>query len=234
MACQHDFAQTGMPAYERCLSCGTYHSRAAKPPPLLYTADYWSGTGPRSSLEKQVWNVDMHMERGVSKNRFILDRIECERGAALEIGCAPGRLLFWLTWAADFKRVVGIDPSDGKEIRCVGCHDGELFQGFFPDVTRAWAARFDYIAGLDVFEHSFEPEKFLSEAHRLLHRHGQLMLMLPLADDLPDGSQFFNADEHVYLHSRRNMEEMLKDAGFHRLKFDRWTIGHETVSAMRA
>jgi SAM-dependent methyltransferase len=200
----------------------------------LYKPGYREQVGKQSSIWEQVWNVDMHAEGGVSKNHFVLDRIASTRGAALEIGCSPGRLLYWLTWAARFERVVGIDPDDPAAIRSIGCFQGELLTGLFPAAAWTLAEKsFDLIVGLDVFEHSHEPEAFLSECFRLLRPNGQLMLMLPLADGLETNSPFFNPVEHAYIHSRRNMDSMLNDAGLSSGVHSRWARGHEFVSSMK-
>ncbi len=229
--CQHDFGWTIVPDYEQCSLCGTF--RSLKP---QTQTDYWHEG--HSSIWEQAWNVDMHTENGVSKNRFVIERIEVNRGIALEIGCAPGRLLYWLRHAASFCEVVGIEPDvDSHDaIRKIGGHDGLLFSGFFPDVywLTGSVVRFDYIVALDVFEHSDRPEEFLAECCRLTKPGGQLFLMLPLADDLPPDSRFFAAAEHVYLHSFHNMRIMLESAGFEDVKHDRWAAGHDTVSARKA
>lgn len=234
MSCLHEFEPSPVPHYERCSQCGTYRSTAADDPALVYDSLYWMGLRP--TIWEQCWNVDMHLEGGVSKNRFVLDRIEVARGAALDVGCAPGRLLFWLQHAARFRRVVGIDPSATPEqIRAAGCFDGELLSGFFPAAAAGLEdASFDFISALDVFEHVPDPDGFLRECARLLKPGGQLLLMLPLADGLPAGSRFFDAAEHVYLHSIAHVRMMLDDAGFEAATRDRWAVGHDSVSARKA
>ncbi len=229
MSCQHEFGSSVVPNYQRCLFCNTYLSILPPEPEV-----YWSAAD-KPSLWEQVWNVDMHTEGGVSKNRFVLDRIEAKRGTALEIGCAPGRMLYWLKWAARFGKIVGCEPGQHEAVRAIGCFDGDLLEGLFPQNTwgKYGGGHFDYVVALDVLEHSGEPENFLSECHRILNPDGQLFLMLPLANDLPANSRFFNAYEHVYLHSKQNLSELLADTGFVSIKFDRWTLGHDTVSARK-
>ncbi len=234
MACVHQYAPSSMPDYERCRSCGTFHSTAVLPPQEM--RNYWEAN--HSTVWEQAWNVDMHLENGASKNRFVLDRIDCQRGAALEIGCAPGRLLYWLKHYARFQRVVGVEPDEGSHnaIRKIGGFDGHILGGFFPRETD-WGqlkdVTFDYIAALDVFEHSPEPEEFLAECFRLMAPGGQLFLMLPVAGATPVGSGHFKASEHVYLHSLLNIGVMLQESGFRGEKNDRWTVGHDTVSARK-
>ncbi len=119
-------------------------------------------------------------------------------------------------------------------IRKVGVFDGELLEGLFPEVTQSRdPGTFDYIAALDVFEHSWEPMEFLKECFRLLRPKGQLFLMMPFADKLPTNSAFFNAAEHVYLHSLVNMNRMVREVGFTGVHFDSWKLGHETMSGRK-
>jgi SAM-dependent methyltransferase len=193
-------------------------------------------------MGERCWDVDMHLEGGVSKNRFVLARIDAQRGAALEIGCAPGRLLFWLRWAARFTDIIGIDNMqfpDIEDIELFSAQAGNVIRCDWPaqaDILFGWINKnclFDYIVGLDVFEHSFAPVEFLMKSREVMKKGGQLFLMLPLADDIPAGSRFWAPREHVYLHSAQHMVMMLKNTGFGELRFDRWCLGHDTISARK-
>lgn len=236
MTCAHKFGKSGYYQYLRCEDCGTFKSTVAPPPETLYTADYWTHERGHSTLKEQAWNCGVHLESGKSKYQFVLDHIETEdRSAALEIGCAPGNLLLMLKGIGGFEKVVGIeaDIAFEKEIREIGAFGGLLVFGFFPSVTIGCAGEdFSLIIALDVFEHSHEPEAFLSEAARLLKQGGQLFLMLPLVGpDLEE--RFYNPTEHVYLHSKGNLSLMLLGAGFGDFKFDRWCNGHDLISARK-
>lgn len=236
MACEHHYVHSNHEGYLLCGFCRTYRSLQAVPVKDLYTADYWTHERGHSTLKEQAYNIDEFMVNGSSKAQFVIDRIEVEeRGAALEIGCAPGRLLLLLKGIGRFRNVIGIEANRAyeKEIREIGCFGGDLLFGFFPEVTLpGWVERFDYICALDVFEHSWEPEAFLEECYRLMKPGGQLFLMLPLASkDLEE--RFFHPSEHVFIHSQPNLLVMLTEAGFGGFKVDRWTNGHDTVSARR-
>ncbi len=227
---------TGVPAgYECCSACGTYRSLLADPS-IYASPDYWSAAHGHGNLYEQAYNCDLHTENGVSKSRFILDRIASERGAALEIGCAPGRMLYWLKWAARFNYIVGVDPAQAPTIDHISAHSADaMFTGLFPEVVSGIPNKpvYDYILAADVFEHVNEPAEFLSACARLLKPGGQLFLMLPLADGLPMDSRMFNATEHAYIHSLANLQAMFADAGFERVQMDRWASGHDTVSAFK-
>lgn len=237
MPCAHQFTPSRQYSqYEVCSHCGTYHSTANVDPMSIYGSEYWSGK-LHSTIEEQVYNVDVHTENGVTKNQFILDVILTPgRDAALEIGCAPGSLLKRLREDAGFERVIGVDvdPAYEADIRRIGGHEGPLIWGLFPDATKVLRPDcMDLIVGCDVFEHSPEPEAFLAECSRLLKPGGQLILMVPLValgGDLPE--RFFDPAEHVYLHSVGNMAVMARDAGFIDL-FSSWTAGHDVLEATK-
>jgi SAM-dependent methyltransferase len=238
MACAHSFLWSEARGYRRCVLCGSYHAPGTPPPETVYGAGYWSHDQGRSTLQEQVHNVDSHLERGVSKCQFVLDRITVEdREAALEIGCAPGRLLLHLRGIGRFRRVVGVeaDPGMEEEIRQIGCHGGELVFGLFPEATRALeAGAFTLIVALDLFEHIHDPAAFLAECARLLRPGGQLLMMCPLVlADMPLPAHAFNPTEHVWLHSEAHLRELLGDAGFAGVTLDRWCPGHEFASAVR-
>jgi 2-polyprenyl-3-methyl-5-hydroxy-6-metoxy-1,4-benzoquinol methylase len=224
---------TGIPADYKLCQCGTYCSLLLQ---VDYADNYWSEKNGHSDMYSQAYNCDLHTENGVSKSRFILDRIASERGTALEIGCAPGRMLYWLKWAARFKYVCAIDPADAIAIDAISAHAADaIFTGMFPDVIAELLKKqtYDYILASDVFEHSTQPTEFLAECARLLKPGGQLFLMLPLADGLPLDSRMFVANEHAYLHSKSNMVAMMRDAGFDRLQTDRWCSGHDTITGFK-
>lgn len=234
MSCQHATTVQGkVPHYEKCARCGTWRSLL---PQVDYASpDYWSEKHGHGSLYEQAYNCDLFTENGVSKSRFILERIASERHAALEIGCAPGRMLYWLKWAARFQAVWGIDPSDRIAIDNISSHAADtLMQGMFePRLATAYRPPFDYILAADVFEHVSEPTEFLSACARLLKPGGQLFLMLPLADGLPLESRMFAPTEHAFLHSRANLLAMFEDAGFERVQTDRWCEGHDTIEGFK-
>src|SRR5437870_3759646 len=112
MACQHIFAVSDREGYEQCIHCRSYHSTQALPPEDIYRCDYWGAAWGHSTLQEQVYNVDVHEEGGKTKTQFVLDRIQIpqeERKVALEIACAPGSLLKRLKEDAGFLFIVGVE-----------------------------------------------------------------------------------------------------------------------------
>lgn len=225
------------PEYVRCIDCGTYMSTTAPAPETIYTADYWTHERGHSTMEEQVYNCEEHLEGGVSKNQFILDRIAVEdRSAALEIGCAPGALLkrlkglgfTWVfanemnrEWQSTVESVAGFEPV----------WDWGKFPG------SSWKTKtlaLSLIVAADVFEHSPEPWPFLLECSRLLKKDGQILLMLPIAipgEEVP--CRMFHPQQHIYIHSQSNLTALLAQAGFDRIEYSRWCPGHEVVSARK-
>lgn len=235
MACEHHYVASNHDGYLLCAFCKSYRSLKAVPPETLYGPDYWTHEAGHSTLKEQAYNLDEFIVNGSSKCQFVLDRIEVEdRSAALEIGCAPGRMLLLLRGIGRFQDVVGIEacPLYVEDIREIGCFGGGLLIGLFPEVTYGLDMTFTYICALDVWEHSWQPEEFVRECYRLLDPGGQLFMMMPLnSPDLEE--RFFAADEHVWIFSRGYTEGLLQEVGFEKIQFDHWTNGHDTVSARR-
>src|SRR5687768_18617392 len=101
----------------------------APAPETIYDAGYWSHERGHSTLAEQVWNCESYKEGGKSKYEYVLERIQVEdRSAALEIGCAPGKLLQLLRGIGRFQRVVGVETAREfeRELREQGCFGGEL------------------------------------------------------------------------------------------------------------
>ena len=234
--CEHRFSASRHPDYDECDLCETFHSRVAPHPNTIYGPDYWSEKHSHSTIEEQVYNVDVHTEGGVTKNQFMLDLVaSANKGAAIEIACAPGVMLKHLK-ESGFHTVVGLEFDGSYEmvIRKLGEHPVDLVFGMFPDSSSKLPdGGFDLIIGMDVFEHSHEPERFLIECGRLLTRGGMLALMAPMIGDAPFDERFLHPVEHPFIHSESNMREMLLDFGFDRVVFSRWTSGHESVVAIK-
>lgn len=241
MSCTHQYIPSAHASYEVCSQCGTFHSLAALDPASVYTqGDYWSAKWEHSTIDEQAWNCDEYVPpfgSKLTKNEFVREHINpTDFDTVIELGCAPGALLGQLREI--FRTVVGIDadPHYEADIRRICGDEGVILQfGLFPACTRKnWKNGncVSCIIGLDIFEHSPTPQAFLAECNRLLKRGGQLLLMTPMAsDDLPE--RLWHPAEHIFLHSQAHMEQLVKATGFKDAVFDRWTPGHETVSAWK-
>ena len=132
---------------------------------------------------------------------------------------------------------VEVDKSYELEIRSIiGNEDKspELIFGYFPEATAFLGDSFcDVILGIDVFEHSFQPEAFLKECFRLLSNKGSLFLMLPMANDSGEVPLRSLHREHVNLFTESAMKEMLYEAGFEDVSFGEWHEIHQSVLAVK-
>lgn len=232
MPCVHSFVRSKHPDYERCEKCDSYRSTLTIDREKLYREEYWSNKHGRSSIDEQIHNVSVHKENGVTKNEFVLARLNPpDFGSVLEIGCAPGSLLGDLK--RRFDRIIGleVDPVYEADIRRIS-NVGTLVFGMFPESSESFRGEsFSCIIGLDIIEHVDDPVAFLFECHRLLKSSGQLLLMTPFAQDsMPD--RMFHP-EHVWLFSQDHLDELLFSQGFGHRKYDAWCPGHETVSAIK-
>lgn len=231
MSCIHKFARCEHSEYVQCIDCGTYKSMVALPPAELYTTDYWSGV--HSTPEAQIYNVDVHLERGVTKNNYLLSRIRCnKRNAALDIGCFPGIFLKRLS-EYQFNEVVGVDaiaiPRYLLDTHGIHSH---ILKGYFPGVGIR-ENYYDLVTAADVLEHSDEPEAFLEECFRVCGPNGQLLLMLPLVKNNRVEPRMLAPVEHVYLHDIGNIKLLLEETGFSNVDFSEWTAGHDVISARK-
>lgn len=242
MSCTHKFARCEHPEYVQCIECGTYKSTIAHPPESLYTEDYWSGA--HSTPEAQIYNVDVHLERGVTKNNYLLSRIRCsKRNAALDIGCFPGIFLKRLA-EYQFKEVVGLDAIEIPK-RLLQTHgiNARILKGYFPGggiLNRYFHYgntipnnHYDLVTALDVLEHSDAPEAFLKECFQVCGPNGQLLLMLPLVKNNWVEPRMLAPAEHVYLHDIGNIKLLLEEAGFSNVEFSEWAAGHDVISARK-
>lgn len=236
MACAHQFIASDYEDYDKCSVCCSLRHKDPYKPHQVYEKNYWSADQDHPLPAEQVYNIDVHTENGVTKNQFILDLLP-DLETSLEIGCAPGSTMNAMLRTGKTKRAIGVDVDRSYEndIRAIAGYPVELIFGYFPEATRLLPPKsVNCVLGLDVFEHSFEPELFLLECNRLLDNDGYLVLMLPLAND--DGTLSeprMRHREHPYLWSLRGMEGMLVEAGFRWTLVDKWCDGHDVIVAIK-
>jgi len=231
MSCTHIFADCEYAHYVQCTKCFTLKSTAPEKPEQLYTEAYWSGY--HSTPEAQIYNIDVHLERGVTKSNYLLSQIRVSRrDAAIDIGCFPGIFLKRLQ-EYGFTYVLGVDaiaiPNRLLHLQGVTT---PVLKGFFPGVALD-PATFDLVTSADVFEHVPDPVGFLAECYRVCAPGGQLLLVTPLIRNQTVEPRMLAPAEHVYIHSVEDIQEMVKDAGFHSVRVTDWTAGHDVISARK-
>lgn len=237
MSCIHKYKPSEFEDYERCQTCGTLHHLNPIQPDEAYLNNYWSEERGHSNLEAQAWNCDVHEENGLTKNQFVLNLLPEFSPYLLEIGCAPGSTLRSILDSDRASWVTGsdYDPAYEEGIREIINHPVELVFGPFPKSFKdRQPSSFNTIVGLDVFEHNFDPDSFLKACQLLLNNNGFLLLMLPLVSNEGEVFDRMRHREHVFLHSKKHMEILLKEHGFKDIAFSQWCQGHDCVTAIKA
>jgi 2-polyprenyl-3-methyl-5-hydroxy-6-metoxy-1,4-benzoquinol methylase len=227
---KHEFIKAEFDGYEKCVSCGSYHSVAPVNPKEIYEEKpYWGdGTG-RSTPEQQASNLTCTDDCGISKVDRVLQFVPYGK-RVLEIGCFPGTLLKRL-FGMGYVDVIGIEPSKQyAEYICNEAKGAVVVQGYFPEILRPSDDNlFHCIIGMDVMEHVDDYADFFQSTHRLLVPGGTAVFMSPLIFE--DGfvhKKDFKADEHLWIFSKQFLREYLENT-FSEVKFARWIVGHELI-----
>lgn len=218
--------------YEVCESCGSLHRFRNVDPPSFYSNAYWDREG-FSNLEDQVHNVSVHRsEDGKSKIDSVLEF--SDRGSsALEIACAPGVLLKSLRQRYD--HVVGIeyDPAYRARIAAIVAGQAAIVYGPFPAVTAKWPSEsFDFICGMDIFEHVEDGEAFMAECLRLLKSDGTLALMCPMVLDGKKINGNNLRGEHIWIYSLEFLRGWFGSL-FKTVKTSQWVPDHEIIVGIK-
>lgn len=218
------------PDYEVCESCGSMHRIKNVAHDDVYASGYWDRPG-YSTIQEQVHNVSVHTNgAGVTKCEAVLKYAK-EGDAALEIACAPGAMLRLLR--AKYQHVVGIeyDSRYRQQIAEVVAGHAAVVYGAFPEVSSKWPpASYDFICGMDVFEHIEDGEKFLSEIMRLLKPSGTVVLMMPMVSKEGTFRESDAHSEHVWLYSEKFLKQWF-GSNFKKVQFDTWLEGHNIIVA---
>ncbi|CAD5244348.1 class I SAM-dependent methyltransferase [Thermococcus camini] len=147
---------------------------------------------------------------------LIFSMLRTGRGRALDLGCGTGN------YTLELKRrgfdVVGLDASEGmlKIARSKGlnCVRGDAYSLPFPDGS------FDLVLSVTMFEFIHEPEKVISEIHRVLRPGGEAVV-----GTMNGRSAWFlfkrlkslfveTAYRYARFYTPSELEELLRGAGF--------------------
>lgn len=233
MSHKHTYIDSDKDGYYVCSDCGTYKSYLLLPPDEIYVKkDYWDkgdGATGRSTIEQQIENMTCTDECGISKINRVLQFVPKRGKNVLEIAAAPGIMLKKLL-ELNFE-VFGIEPrQEYCQFIKEQAPEARVVCGYFPEITKSSNDNiFDCIIGMDVFEHTSDPDAFIKEINRLLIPGGTAILMSPIIYD--DGfirPGEFKADEHAYIFTKKYLELYLKEI-FSKVEFKRWIISHEIV-----
>jgi SAM-dependent methyltransferase len=129
----------------------------------------------------------------------------------LDVGCGGGTLLRALA-ALGFKHLYGVDPL----ITATQTHKGlQLLPGELKDVH----GEFDVIMFHHSLEHMPDQVGVLAEARKRLAEDGKVLICIPTVDSIAFetyGHHWgqLDAPRHLYLHSRRSIEQVANAAGF--------------------
>ncbi len=130
----------------------------------------------------------------------------------LDIGCGSGELLLRM-YNDGFRNLTGADPFIAAEIK-YNCGI-KIYKKQIDELTGAY----DVIMMHHAFEHMASPLKVLQTIHRLLAENGILIIRIPVADCFAWRKYGINwvqldAPRHFFLHTRRSMQILSKQAGF--------------------
>jgi acetyltransferase-like isoleucine patch superfamily enzyme/SAM-dependent methyltransferase len=140
----------------------------------------------------------------------------------LDVGCGKGHFVRQLS-SGGF-RAEGIDLSS-RAVEEGSTQGVETLVAGHIHEKHDWAGRFDAATAWATIEHVPDPKQFLKSIHAILKPDGLLFLDTGLIGDAVDRwapglVQWFDAPQHLFVFSRRGMEKLLQDAGFHLLYFD--------------
>ncbi|MCK4872799.1 MAG: class I SAM-dependent methyltransferase [Phycisphaerales bacterium] len=211
-----------------CPTCGTWVN--TKRPTreslhIVYGETYWTTTQELAGCPPLEQRFEADAKDRVPSFIKALEPFLKEPSTICELGCGNARLLHELkTRGHD---VVGTEFDIGVIERMRRLTDVKLIQGdsdLFDD------ASFDAMISIDVLEHTHDPVAFLREHVRLLRQGGILLLKAPVHDDPAEPYKYTVGMMwklyHLYLFSRRMIEDVIVSAGFEIVTSDPKVLGH--------
>jgi SAM-dependent methyltransferase len=171
---------------------------------------------------------DYYTETNLSVPEFINRRVEEIIGGLakfrrtnrlLDIGFGSGNILqaaAKLGWGVYGQEVSRPAIEHAEKLGFEVFH-GELFDAAYPD------SHFDIVTASEIVEHLTDPEIVLKEIARILRPGGMFWATTPFARSLSFrilgvNWSILSPPEHVQLYSKKGMRQILKSAGFSRIK----------------
>ncbi|MBZ0273386.1 class I SAM-dependent methyltransferase [bacterium] len=149
----------------------------------------------------------------------------------LDVGCGAGDLL--AQYAARGWAVIGVEPSAAAAHRAIA-RGYPIVNGTFPESSAALArfAPFSAVVMSNVIEHLPDPLAALGAARNLMEPGGLLLVTTPVTDGIVQRlltEHWYNLDapRHLHLFSRKNLDALLRQAGFS-------PIAHAPATSARA
>jgi SAM-dependent methyltransferase len=157
----------------------------------------------RSSLSRDfpLWVRQQRLDLRLSPDSKILD-----------VGCGKGRVLLDLR-ALGFKQLAGIDPFLDADV----CYDNGV--KVYRRSVDQLDGQFDFIMLNHSFEHMPDQLPTLEKLRAVLKPNRYLMIRIPVVDSDQWRRYGLNwvgldAPRHFYLHTRKSMERLARQAGF--------------------
>ena len=141
-----------------------------------------------------------------------LDKYVKDSFSILEIGCGLGHNVKRLRNKFPFKTIIGIDKDPNV------C-DGVLIHNL--DYRHVHPAhRYDFIYGIQIFEHLNDPLNFIFKINRLLITKGKYLLEIPNSDDplltlykIEEFKKFYNIPHHLFFYNEHNIKLLFEKIG---------------------
>lgn len=189
----------------------------------------FSGTAPPVSPEG--------LRAAAVRYRVQLGRfLPVERGAAiLEVGCGPGRLL-WFLRQQGYTQVRGIDFSSEQVSRAKALGLAGIEQAEAHDYLRAHPAEFNLIFAIDVLAHLTKSEvlDFLDAAHDALKPGGQIVLQTVNGAGPFGGTYLYGDFVNETAFSAWSIAQVLRACGFDQIVVSEvQPVPHGLVSRLR-
>ncbi|WP_162820877.1 glycosyltransferase [Microvirga calopogonii] len=177
---------------------------------MSFYNDNYYGSGDSDNLKNThgYSNYDYTAEHGVSWAAALI-RLLSSQGAVLDIGCANGHLLKKLGHNYE---IFGIEAS---ETMCeVAEAEGIKVLGrdlLDPELTLAYAGKFDVVSSIAVFEHLRDIRAGFSSALHLLRDDGVLLFEVPLISSKHDNTVWFTSSlEHIWYPSEPALRHLVE------------------------